>query len=68
MFRRDKWWVHELERINAAHRAERAELIATIAHLSDRPLPERGWERGVEHAHPLERPRLLADPEQLPKN
>jgi hypothetical protein len=68
LFRRsDKWWVREIERINRAHEAERAQLIATIAHLSDRPLPERvGWTREPEFV-PL-RPVLapIADPDQMP--
>lgn len=65
MIRRDKWWLRELERINREHREERAELIATIAHLAGQPLPDRGWGGDPEPLH-QDRPRTLADPDQLP--
>ena len=37
--RREKWWVREIERMNRAHAADRADLVATICHLSGKPLP-----------------------------
>lgn len=40
MLNRDKWWVREIERINRQHAAERAELLAVVAHLAGRPLPQ----------------------------
>jgi hypothetical protein len=38
VFRRDRWWNREIERRERAWAAERAELIATICHLSGKPL------------------------------
>lgn len=45
MVRRDKWWTREIERQGRAHAAERAawdteraELIATICRLADKPV------------------------------
>lgn len=65
--RRDRWWVREIERINRAHQAERAELVATIAHLARQPLPDLGWQQPPtpEPTHEL-RLRAIADPDQLP--
>lgn len=68
MFRRaDKWWVREIERINRAHAEERAELVATIAHLARQPLPAHGWDAPPE-LEQVHEPRLraLADPDQMP--
>lgn len=39
MFRRDKWWHREIEKIRREHAAREHELIATICHLSGRPQP-----------------------------
>lgn len=65
MIRRDKWWVREIERIQRAHREERAELIRAIAHLSDRPLPDRGWDSwaGDDDAQPDT--AAISDPDQM---
>lgn len=41
MLRRDKWWIREIERINRQHAAERAQLLAVVAHLAGRPLPQQ---------------------------
>lgn len=66
--RTEKWWVREIERIQRAHREERAELIQAIAHLSGRPLPERGWDSVIERGMAVVRPRPIADPEQMVKD
>ena len=66
MFRRtEKWWVREIERLQRAHRDERAELIQALAHLSGRPLPDRGWgtEPDDDDAPPAR--RGISDPEQM---
>lgn len=65
-----RWQARAHTREQQAWAAERASMIATMAHLADRPLPERGWARSPEPGEDLE--RLLrersvpiADPESL---
>ena len=63
MFRRDRWWIREIERINRAHAAERAELISTISRLAGKP------ERTTTVAKPDPEPvSWTPSPEQLPVN
>lgn len=56
MFRGDKWWVREIERMNRAHAADRAELVATICRLSGKPMPD-AWQ-------PTVRPAVVQDPDR----
>jgi hypothetical protein len=39
MFKRDRWWIREIERLNREHAHERALLVQTIARLSGKPDP-----------------------------
>lgn len=39
MFRRDKWWHREIERMRREHAAERTELLETISRLAGKPVP-----------------------------
>lgn len=57
-----------LEREREAHAAQVQQLVETICHLSDRPLPEKGWARDTETANGDQARRLIADPSQLPKH
>lgn len=65
IFRRDKWWVRELERINREHARERGLLVATIARMAGAPDPA---ERPPLETEEPEQPvwSLTASPEQLP--
>jgi hypothetical protein len=63
-----RWQARQHTREQQAWAAERASMIATMAHLADRPLPERGWNREPEPAADLAdllRERPFADPESL---
>lgn len=39
MFRRDRWWIREIERINRQHAQERLELLQTISRMVGKPDP-----------------------------
>lgn len=61
MFRRDKWWHREIERMRRDYDAREAELIATICRLVGKPHPSE-WT-----PPPEPQPRTwTASPEQLP--
>lgn len=63
MFRRDKWWNREIEKMRREHAQERAELIATISRLAGKPVPtERVTAPKTEPTPPLWTP----SPEQQP--
>lgn len=62
MFRRDKWWHREIEKMRRENAAREADLVATICHLSGKPLPTPSVER---EAQP-ERVKYAAAPEQYP--
>lgn len=67
MFRRDKWWHREIERMRRDHAAREAELIATICHLHGRPLPTPPAAFDPTLApDPEPKPRYVAAPEQYP--
>lgn len=65
MFRRDRWWAREIERINAAHerereawRIERKDLLDRVMYMANRPweIPETPTEfvepDEIEFVHP----------------
>lgn len=64
-----RWQARAHDRQTQAWTQERRELVEAVAHLADRPLPERGWDRTASSLQPIESPlrRQIADPEQLPK-
>lgn len=64
MFRRDKWWHREIERIRRDAAAREAELIRTICHLTGKPLPTPG-EPATPAPEPVPR-GWIANPDQLP--
>lgn len=64
MFRRDKWWHREIEKIRREHAAREADLIATICHLSGKPLPRTA--PAPPHDEPDESLFDLAHVDQLP--
>ncbi len=65
-----RWQARAHTREQQAWAAERADLVATLCHLGDRPLPERGWNREPEPAAELagllrDRHAPISDPESL---
>lgn len=60
-----RWQARAHDRERQAWTAERRELVSTMAHLADRPLPDKGWAPTAEEDR-AKRGRFLADPEQLP--
>ena len=62
-----RWQGRAHTREQQAWASERASMIATMAHLADRPLPERGWapEPAVRFEPLHQRAQMIADPESL---
>lgn len=61
MFRRDKWWHREIEKLRREHAAREAELISTICRLAGNPQPTPPRVRVEQEQH-----TWTASPEQLP--
>lgn len=69
MFRRDKWWHREIEKMRRDHAAREAELIATICHLNGRPIPQPVEATRFDPTtapDPETQPHYVAAPEQYP--
>lgn len=58
MFRRDRWWVREIERLNRSHAEERALLLAALTGVKPGPTEPR--------EEPKPRP-TTPSPEQMPE-
>lgn len=61
MFRRDRWWHRELDRVRREHAAERAQLVATICRLAGNPEPDTAVRPTAPPAAPAEPAEILEE-------